>query len=159
MYGDNSDTIGVTVVVDTVFAIEMGTTPVEKLGIKGLVPHLTTLLYIIKTSLEFPDVILETRFNLTLRLLHITYFIWVQNTIEESSFNVKLFDFPTEGSFDMSKNMEGLHVCCEGCVFHGILAINCSVLSTNVLCLETDGIPMCITFKLKNGLSIHDMVS
>ena len=81
MYRNNYNAVRITMVIDTILAVEVCKAPVDKLRIESLVPHLTILFCAIQAALQLPDMILKAMLNEALGLLHEAYFVRIQDAV------------------------------------------------------------------------------
>lgn len=92
----------ITTIIDTVFALKAHNTPGDHLLMESTVPDVPSLLHAVEASLELPDHVLGTRFQEPFRLCHIANVVGIEQAIKKSGLDIKLLNFPVEGSTNVS---------------------------------------------------------
>jgi hypothetical protein len=93
-------------VVNTPFVGKLFKSHFRNCFVKGKVSHVACLFHTIETLHEFHHPVTFTWFLKPRRLLHIDCFIFWKDTVEESSFDVKVLDIPIKSSNDVEQAAE-----------------------------------------------------
>ena len=123
---DSHSSVG-DVNVDAPFIHDMMETPRPNCFIKCMIPDVAGLFHAVDAVHELPNPVSFSRLFKPRWLLYVSDFIIGQDTIEESSFDIKLMEVPSQGCCKVEHQMERLQVGSGGGHFVIVNAITLSI--------------------------------